>query len=317
MRASALACVSLLVVSCSSDPTTSPPTSPATPGKSHDTSAGLTRELLQRGNTVTSFGDSPAPALRSDSMYATIALGIDHGCVIASSGPLADQVLCWNFASGVASAVALPDRPLQLAAGDAHTCALTAAGDVWCWGSNSNGQLGADPAKVHASTTPLLVPRADGVVYSQLAAGGDSNCVLTPEQSALCWGANRAGQLGIGTLTDKFQPAPVRLDAPISHIAIAADHACAAGDFSPVFSTWCWGNAADGRIGNTGSSRAAVPGTSLYDEPLLILHAFGPYPNQGYDGYEAPAASLSTGSSTAGATTRWGSSGLARHSSAA
>jgi len=197
-------------------------------------------------------------------------------------------VLCWTSASHAPSPVALPDRPVQLAAGDAHTCALTAGGDAWCWGSNSNGQLAADPAKVHASTTAVLVPRGDGVVYSQLAAGGNSTCVLTPEQSAMCWGANGAGQLGIGTLADTFQPTSVQLGAEIAHIAIAGDHACAAADQFPVFSTWCWGNAADGKIGNTASSEPAERGTSLYDEPLLILHAIGPYPiSNGYDGYEA------------------------------
>jgi alpha-tubulin suppressor-like RCC1 family protein len=287
MRTTAL-CVSLLVLGCSSGSTTGSQNTGGNTGNSSTTSAGLTRELLQRRKTSVSFGDSPAPALRSDSVYATIALGVDHGCLIASSGAFADQVLCWTSTSQAPLPVALPDRPVQLAAGAAHTCALTAGGDVWCWGSNSNGQLGADPAKVHASMTPLLVPRGDTVVYSQLAAGGNSTCILTPEQSAMCWGANGAGQLGIGTLTDTFQPTAVKLRAQIAHIAIAAEHACAAVDQAPVFSTWCWGNAADGKIGNTASSAPAQSGTSLYDEPLLILHAIGPYPvSHGYDGYEA------------------------------
>ena len=284
MRPFAFGCVAVLALGCSSGSETLPKTT--TNGGKPTSSAGLTRELLQRGRTAVSFGDSPAPARRSDSIYATIALGVDQGCMIASSGPFANQVLCWNFASTAPAPVALPDRPVQLAAGDAHSCALTEGGDVWCWGSNSNGQLGADPAKVHSSTAPILVPR-DGVVYSQLAAGGNSSCALTPEQSALCWGANGAGQLGIGTLADAFHPTSVGLSASIAHIAIAADHACAALDYSPVFSTWCWGNGADGKIGNTATSQPAKPGTSLYDHPVLILRAKGPYPNNGYDGYEA------------------------------
>ncbi len=283
MRASGL-CVSVLLLGCSGGSTPAPPTTGLNKGNS---GAGLTRELLQRRKTTTAFGDSPVPALRSDSVYATIALGVDHGCLIASSGAFVDQVLCWTSASPTPSPVALPDRPVQLAAGEAHTCALTAGGDVWCWGSNSNGQLGADPAKVQASPTPVLAPRS-GVVYSQLAAGGNGTCVLTPEQSAMCWGAIGAGQLGMGTLADTFEPTSVQLRAPMSHIAIAGDHACSAADESPVFSTWCWGNAADGKIGNTASSKPSELGTSLYDVPLLILHALGPYPvSNGYDGNQA------------------------------
>jgi hypothetical protein len=289
MRCCVLACATILALGCScSDGSPPAPGTGTKTGGKPTTSAGLTRELLQRGTATVSFGASPAPALRSDSVYATLALGAGHGCFIASSGRFAGQVLCWTSNSSAPAPVALPDRPIQLAAGAAHTCALTAAADIWCWGSNSNGQLGEDPAKVHDSATPLLVPRGDGVVYSQLAAGGNSTCALTPAQSALCWGANGSGQLGIGTLSDTFQPTPVMLDAQIAHIAIASDHACAAVDQQPVFSTWCWGNGADGKIGNTAAAKPASSGTSLYDAPVLILRAFGPYPvGNGYDGAEA------------------------------
>jgi len=287
MRPVIFVCASALLGACSPASTTPSSNTGPAKGKSPTTSAGLTRELLQRRNTEVVFGDSPTPALRADSIYSSIALAADHGCLIATSGRLADQVLCWSFASLAPSSVALPDRAVQLAAGNAHICALTASGDVWCWGSNSNGQLGADPAKVRSSETPVLVPRGDGILYSQLAAGGNSTCVLTPDQSAMCWGANGFGQLGIGSLVDTFQPTAVKLYAPIAHIAVAADHACAAADYSPVFSTWCWGNAADGKIGETASSQPSLPGTSVYDEPQLILHAIGPYPvTNGYDGNE-------------------------------
>src|SRR4051812_37916771 len=97
MRASAI-CLSL-IAGCSASTAVPPPPRKASTG------AGLTRELLQRGKTPVLFGDTPVPALRSDSVYATIAAGVDHGCLIATSGKYADQVVCWTSASFEATPV--------------------------------------------------------------------------------------------------------------------------------------------------------------------------------------------------------------------
>ena len=40
----------------------------------------------------------------------------------------------------------------ELATGQAHVCALTDAGEAWCWGNNTFGQLG-NGAKSNAART--------------------------------------------------------------------------------------------------------------------------------------------------------------------
>ena len=86
--------------------------------------------------------------------------------------------------SAIASAqsASLPDAvATQVAAGVGHTCALTTAGAVQCWGWNRDGQLGNN------STTSSPVPVAvsglgSGVVT--IAVGDYHTCALTPAGAA-------------------------------------------------------------------------------------------------------------------------------------
>jgi alpha-tubulin suppressor-like RCC1 family protein len=97
----------------------------------------------------------------------TVAAGGAHTCAI---GP-EHGVLCWGAndqgqvgqvgqaSLGPSSPPAMPVASLagvgQLAAGAAHTCAIREEdGTVWCWGSNTSGQLGDGDAL--AQTKPQL-----------------------------------------------------------------------------------------------------------------------------------------------------------------
>lgn len=70
-----------------------------------------------------------------------------------------------------------PPRPITglppvqgLAAGVHHTCARTADGEVWCWGSGDRGQLGAEAS----GGGPVRVPGVSGAV--ELASGRFATC---------------------------------------------------------------------------------------------------------------------------------------------
>lgn len=134
-----------------------------------------------------------------------ISAGGVHTCVVSTSGGLE----CWGANAqaqlGVGdvlprtNAIVAPMGTLppmrKVAAGRTHTCALTAAGRVYCWGSNDEGQCG-QPASARPVLTPTAVGSASTVRAIDLAAGDHFTCLLGADGLPYCWGRNAEGQLG-------------------------------------------------------------------------------------------------------------------------
>src|SRR6185295_15895794 len=93
----------------------------------------------------------------------------------------------------------------RINAGGAHTCGVTTAERTFCWGSNSNGQLGDGTT----TNRPKPVEVTGGVTFVLVSAGGAVTCGLTAERRAYCWGSNEGGRLGDGTETQRLTPTPV------------------------------------------------------------------------------------------------------------
>jgi alpha-tubulin suppressor-like RCC1 family protein len=114
----------------------------------------------------------------------------DRGSVVHSPGPVMGSL---RFSS--------------IAVGGSHTCAVAGGGNAFCWGDNSTGQLGNGVVSDSVTTSPESV--AGGHHFATISVGGGHTCGLTGEGLLLCWGANDAGQLGDGTITDRAIPVPV------------------------------------------------------------------------------------------------------------
>jgi alpha-tubulin suppressor-like RCC1 family protein len=167
-----------------------------------------------------------------------VAVGGYHACALTSSG----AVLCWGWNSdgqlGIGtdegpescsnlSANACSTSPIAVSglgsgvttirAGHRHTCALTTAGGVKCWGDNYSDQLGlgpgvdpelCGPADSGCSTTPVTVSGLTSGA-SGVAAGWDHTCALTTAGGVKCWGNNNGGGLGTGNRASSAIPGQV------------------------------------------------------------------------------------------------------------
>lgn len=141
--------------------------------------------------------------------------GFDWGTVSANPGITPIPVLRPTDITGLTSGVAA----VSVAA--SHTCALTQAGGVKCWGNNYHGSLG-DGTNIHRMNPVNVVGLTAEVKW--LEAGGYSACAVTTNGVMQCWGYNYNGQLGNPDIADA--PTPVAVAGTPAQIA-----AIAVGDF--------------------------------------------------------------------------------------
>jgi alpha-tubulin suppressor-like RCC1 family protein len=158
----------------------------------------------------------------------SLSAGSKHACALLNNR----RVLCWGDNSHgqlgdpnvLGTALEYPayvykDEPgtqlltniVAISAGAQHTCAIDTAGLAWCWGKNTNGQLGdgskvsKDYAvrvqKVTAKTPSVATENFSGLVM--VAAGKNHSCAIYGTSGALvCWGANDKSQIADGNFSD-------------------------------------------------------------------------------------------------------------------
>ena len=211
----------------------------------------------------------------------SISAGGIHTCALTSGG----KVKCWGFGGsgllgnddtsnkdhpvdvvdGRGSRIALANI-VQVSAGYGHTCAVTSAGGVKCWGKGGHGQLGNDASS--SKEYPVDVVDGDGSVTAltgivQVSAGDGYTCALTTSGGVKCWGDGGGGVLGNDAYSDKDHPVTV-VDADGSSTSLANivqvsagdDHTCAVTSAGGVK---CWGRGSNGKLGNDASSSKEYP----------------------------------------------------------
>ena len=196
-----------------------------------------------------------------------VGTGGVHSCALSDSG-----LTCWggNLYGQVGDGTMMRrDVPVGVAGlgitaagialGNFHTCARSAAGDVWCWGVNGEGQLGHGDRSV--SSPPEQVAMLPAV--TEIAPGSQHTCARTAAGTVWCVGHNRAGQIGNGMSSFMDVLAPEMVVGLTDATAIAADidATCA---IRATGGAVCWGDNTDGRLG-------ADSGDAFHDSPTPVV----------------------------------------------
>ncbi len=146
---------------------------------------------------------------------------------------------------------------VQVVAGARHSCALDAAGKVWCWGANDFGQLGLG----YASSDAVNLPTEASVVGGGFEAlfGGplaNSTCGITNAGDTQCW----------GEIASLWQATEVELNLPQTPVTIALGGGlflCL--QYQSPGGIWCLGNQAVGELGdNRGNVDSLAPVQVVY-----------------------------------------------------
>ena len=173
--------------------------------------------------------------------YTSLTAGDWHACALTGSGTMQ----CWgdNAKGQLGDGSSIPVSTLSVevsrlsgvksvTAAASHTCALTDAGAVECWGENEKGQLG-DGTTVNRST-PVSVAGLAGSV-KQISVNENGGCAILASGTSHCWG-------------NQFQPEQAPSGSQFfGQIAQNQDHGCGITGAGAVM---CWGRNASGQLGN-------------------------------------------------------------------
>ncbi len=223
-------------------------------GYSHGCAVRTTGDVLcwgrndqgQIGDGTTTQRNTPVPVTLSN--VSEVALGTLHTCARTASG----SVFCWgdDSAGQLGDDATLLDQTLpvqvsgigsavEIVAGEMHSCARLATGEVRCWGQGGSGRLG-NGSTVDA---PVPVVVSGGVTdFVDLHAGSRHTCGVRATGAVMCWGADGTGQLGDGvTLMDRPTPTAVMgvSDAVRIGPGPSANHVCVVRTNGSLA---CWGD---------------------------------------------------------------------------
>ncbi|HEY6225026.1 MAG TPA: Ig-like domain-containing protein, partial [Gemmatimonadales bacterium] len=215
--------------------------------------------------TSGTVGGSSSVTALANLALAAVSAGNQYSCGLSPTG----SGFCWGAndqsqlgngsttdvygPSALSGGLAFTTIGIQYAGG----CGLVSSGSAWCWGgvgepTSSGGALGGGN-----TSAPVPVALVGGMTFTAVSDFDGQACGLDATGAAFCWGWNRYGQLGNGTITDS--PTPAAVSGGLTFTAIsggASDHACG---ITSAGVAYCWGDNGKGQLGASSTDTCTLP----------------------------------------------------------
>ena len=141
-------------------------------------------------------------------------------------------------------------RWLSVAVGENNVCGIVIAqaadtqGAIYCFGLNTDGQLGVSPSLVRQSVEPMQV--GDSSNWTRVAVGDRHICAISnPDNSLWCIGDNAYSQLGLGAGNTTDQSEFQNTNNSANSVVAGESHTCFLGNGV----AFCFGDNQSGQLG--------------------------------------------------------------------
>lgn len=137
----------------------------------------------------------------------------------------------------------------QVSGGEDHTCGVRTSGRLYCWGDDSEGQLG-DGLTNADQATPVEV-LGGFTNWISVSAGSKHTCARRAPGRLYCWGEDAFGGLGDGG-SNTAMPVPTLVAGGFTDwtsVTAGGQHTCGRRATGQLY---CWGFDGSGAVGDGG-----------------------------------------------------------------
>ena len=222
-----------------------------------------------------------------DEKPISVSVGEVHVCVVFDNG----RLVCWGsnssgqLGTGTVGNFSFPvevdvsgNKVRSVSCGSYHTCAVTDDREVFCWGRNSQGQLGRNDSDGYLIPGKVGSEVFDEDMVEFIDAGDDFTCAITKLGKVYCWGG-----ISFGTnIKDKNAPFSVGSEWGLDKRKVVTldcgeDHICVIDSYYRIFCLGSENNFGELGVNRTDINFAEVNKLGYLQDIKTVLISSGSY----------------------------------------